>query len=360
MLDDMERVSAAAILDAQGVVKGWSEGARRLTGRTAEEVVGRPARDLLAEEPAPPAVAALTGRVVLRHRDGSQVPLTVRAHPVLGADGTADGFMITGEPPEAREPDLGEEAFQQASMSMSVFDTEQRYLRLNHVACQVMGVSEDVLIGRHFPETVEDARHSRGFHWHLRQVAETGRPVRYESFTGAPALNRDHAWSIEMWPVRDAAGDIVGTALAACDSSDQYWARERLALLNEAAAAIGTTLDVVRTAEEMVGIVVPRFADFASVDLFDWVLDAEEPPALTGTDIALRRVAHGSGTEGTPEAAVHLGEVDVYPPFSPPARAILEGRVIQSQAGEPAFMRWIAERNARDRPAGGTASAPTR
>lgn len=277
MLDDMERVSAAAILDAQGVVKGWSEGARRLTGRTAEEVVGRPARDLLAEEPAPPAVAALTGRVVLRHRDGSQVPLTVRAHPVLGADGTADGFMITGEPPEAREPDLGEEAFQQASMSMSVFDTEQRYLRLNHVACQVMGVSEDVLIGRHFPETVEDARHSRGFHWHLRQVAETGRPVRYESFTGAPALNRDHAWSIEMWPVRDAAGDIVGTALAAFDSSDQYWARERLALLNEAAAAIGTTLDVVRTAEEMVGIVVPRFADFASVDLFDWVLDAEEP-----------------------------------------------------------------------------------
>ncbi|MEV8428738.1 SpoIIE family protein phosphatase [Streptomyces chartreusis] len=347
----MERVSAAAILDAQGVVKGWSEGARRLTGHTAEEVVGRPAGDLLAEEPAPQAVAALTGRVVLRHRDGSQVPLTVRAHPVLGADGTADGFMITGEPPEAREPDLGQEAFQQASMSMSVFDTEQRYLRLNDVACQVMGVSEDALIGRHFPETVEDARHSRGFHWHLRQVAETGRPVRYESFTGAPALNRDHAWSIEMWPVRDAAGDIVGTALAAFDSSDQYWARERLALLNEAAAAIGTTLDVVRTAEEMVGIVVPRFADFASVDLFDWVLDAEEPPALTGTDIALRRVAHGSGTEGTPEAAVHLGEVDVYPPFSPPARAILEGRVIQSQAGEPAFMRWIAERNARG-PAG--------
>ena len=55
MLDDMERVSAVAILDAQAVVRGWSEGARRLIGRTAEEVVGRPARDLLAEDRPPTA-----------------------------------------------------------------------------------------------------------------------------------------------------------------------------------------------------------------------------------------------------------------------------------------------------------------
>ncbi|NUP23003.1 MAG: PAS domain S-box protein, partial [Streptomyces sp.] len=40
----MERVSAAAIIDVQGVVTGWSEGARRLTGLTAEEAVGRPVR----------------------------------------------------------------------------------------------------------------------------------------------------------------------------------------------------------------------------------------------------------------------------------------------------------------------------
>ncbi|QOV33538.1 SpoIIE family protein phosphatase [Streptomyces ferrugineus] len=343
----MERVSAVAILDAQGVVKGWSEGARRLTGLEAADVVGRPARDLLAEPPAPEGVAALTGTAVLRHRDGGAVPLTVTACAVLDEDGRPDGYVITAGPPDRHEPTLAELAFQQASMSMSVFDADQRYLRLNDVACKVMGVPEDVLLGRPFPETVEDEVHSRGFLWHLRQVSETGRPLRYESFTGAPALNREHAWTTEMWPVRDPSGELIGTALAAFDSSDQYWARQRLALLNEAAAAIGTTLDVVRTAEEMVGIVVPRFADFASVDLFDWVLGAEEPPVLTGTDIALRRVAHGSVTEGTPEAAVHLGEVDHYPPFSPPARAILEGRVIQSQAGEPAFMRWVAERNAR-------------
>ncbi|MEV5456523.1 PAS domain-containing protein, partial [Streptomyces sp. NPDC052535] len=44
----MEDSSATVIVDARGLVTGWSDGARRLTGYTAEEVVGRPARDLRA------------------------------------------------------------------------------------------------------------------------------------------------------------------------------------------------------------------------------------------------------------------------------------------------------------------------
>ncbi|MEU9171722.1 SpoIIE family protein phosphatase [Streptomyces sp. NPDC048420] len=344
----MEHVSATAVTDAAGVVTGWSEGARRLTGRTAEEVVGRAARELLAEDPPGPAVAALKGTVVLRHRDGSPLTLFVEACPVQGGDGTPTGYVITARPPADGESTLAGQAFQQASMSMSVFDTRQHYLRLNDVACRVMGVSEEALLGRFFSDTVEDAEHSRGFLANLRQVAETGRPARYESFTGAPALNREHAWTCEMWPVRDNnSAELTGVALAAFDSSDQYWARQRLALLNEAAAVIGTTLDVVRTCEELVELLAPRYADFVSVDLLEWVLGADEPPTALEGDIVLRRVAHGSGHEGTPEAAVHLGESDVYPSFSPPARALRDGRAAISQAGEPDFMRWVAERNAR-------------
>lgn len=230
---------------------------------------------------------------------------------------------------------------------MSVFDTRQHYLRLNDTACRVMGVPEEALIGRPFPETVEDAEYSRGFHNNLRQVAETGLPVHYESFAGAPALNREHAWTTEMWPVRDDSGVVTGVALAALDSTEQHRARQRLALLNEASAAIGTTLDVVRTAEELVELLVPGYADFASVDLLEWVLGADEPQTALDGEVVLRRVAHGSGTEGTPEAAVHLGETDAYPGYSPPARALREGRAVLGQAGEPDFIRWVAERNAR-------------
>ncbi|MFJ4205308.1 SpoIIE family protein phosphatase [Streptomyces sviceus] len=345
--------SAAAIVDTRGVVTGWSEGARELTGYPADEVVGRPARDLLIEDPTAGAVADLVGTVVLRRRDGSSVALLLTACAVLGEDRECSGYMITAEAPDGPEPTLAGQAFQHASVAMSVFDAGQHYLRLNDVACRIMGVPQEALLGQHFPESVEDRLAHRGWLAHLRQVVDTGRPVRYESFTGAPALNREHAWTTDMWPLRDGDGEVHAVAIASFDSTEQYWARQRLLLLNEAAATIGTTLDVVRTAEELVGLLVPRYADFASVDLLEWVLGADEPPTVLAGDIALRRVAHGSAHEGTPEAAVHLGETDIYHASSPPARAVREGRAALSQAGEPDFMRWVAERNTRA-PAGRT------
>ncbi|WP_078565391.1 SpoIIE family protein phosphatase [Streptomyces sp. AA1529] len=65
-------------------------------------------------------------------------------------------------------------------------------------------------------------------------------------------------------------------------------ARERLRLLYEAGVRIGTTLDVTRTAEELTEVAVPRFAEFATVELLDPVLRGEEPSAAR-TD--MRRTA---------------------------------------------------------------------
>ncbi|MFB7507059.1 SpoIIE family protein phosphatase [Streptomyces broussonetiae] len=340
----MKHGAAVAVIDALGRVAGWSEGARLLTGHSAGDVVGRPATGLLAGDIPHDTLAARAGTVALRHRDGHRIDLALTACPVTGADGEPAGFVVTADPTGAG---LAGEAFEQASMSMSVFDLEQRYLRLNDAACKVMGLPETALIGRFFPDTVADAEYNRGFQHHLRQVAETGLPVRYESFAAAPALHREHLWSIEMWPLRSGSGELTGVAMAAFDNSEQYWARRRLALLNEAAIGIGTTLDVVRTAEELIDILVPRYADFASVDLLDWVLGADEPPAIPDGDVLLHRTAHGSSCEGNPGAAVRIGETDVYPPDSPPARALREGRSVLSQAGEPEFVEWLEERNAR-------------
>ncbi|MFI9808793.1 SpoIIE family protein phosphatase [Streptomyces sp. NPDC052301] len=340
----MKPVAAVAVIDVQGRVTGWSEGARLLTGHPAGDVVGRRAAELLAAAVPADALAARTGTAVLRHRDGHRIELCLTAHPVDGAEGRPAGFVVTVDPPGAA---LAAQAFEQASMSMSVFDLQQRYLRLNDAACKVMGVPEAALTGRFFPDTVADAEYHRGFLRHLREVVETGRPVRYEAFAGAPALNREHLWSLEMWPLRTDSGELTGVAMAAFDSSEQYWARRRLALLNEASAGIGTTLDVVRTAEELVDLLVPRYADFASVDLLDWVLGADEPPMVPNGDVELRRVAHGSTRPGNPGAAVPIGDTHVHEPPSAPARALREGRAVLSQAGEPEFVQWLAERNAR-------------
>ena len=77
------------------------------------------------------------------------------------------------------------------------------------MACRMMGVPEKALLGRFFSDTVGETVHSRGFLAHLRQVVETGRPTRYESYTRAPALNRDQSWTTGRWPLRDPAGGAV-------------------------------------------------------------------------------------------------------------------------------------------------------
>ncbi|WP_432110054.1 SpoIIE family protein phosphatase [Streptomyces sp. AA1529] len=67
-------------------------------------------------------------------------------------------------------------------------------------------------------------------------------------------------------------------------------AAQRLELLYTAGLRIGTTLDVVRTAEELTEVAVPRFADAATVDVLEPVIGGQEP--LPGPSApAVRRVA---------------------------------------------------------------------
>ncbi|MEW2076170.1 SpoIIE family protein phosphatase [Streptomyces sp. NPDC013433] len=351
----MEDASAAVVVDARGTVTGWSEGARRLTGFPTDEAVGRGVRELLAGDAPPGTPPVPSGTVAVRHRDGRLVPLRLTVCPVSGAGEAPSGYVITAEPAESAGPaerSLAGRAFQQASLAVSVLDAEQRFVRLNDAACEVLGGPEESLLGRTYLDTVGRSEQARGVDRQLRRVAETGEPLHHESFGRAPSSSRGHAWNIEMWPVRDLTGEVVGTAMAGLDSTEQYYARHRLALLNEAATAIGTTLDVVRTAEELVELLVPTLADYAAVDLFDWVLHADEPPVRPDTGVVLRRVAHGSAAEGAPEAAVRLGQTDVYPPSSPPARALRECRAVLARAGEPDFDRWTAERGAPECVAG--------
>ncbi|MFJ2913659.1 SpoIIE family protein phosphatase [Streptomyces sp. NPDC087228] len=66
---------------------------------------------------------------------------------------------------------------------------------------------------------------------------------------------------------------------------------ERLLLLYEAGARIGTTLDVTRTAQELADVATPGFADATTVDLADPALPGEEPATLTGAPLDMRRTA---------------------------------------------------------------------
>ncbi|QIQ01211.1 SpoIIE family protein phosphatase [Streptomyces liangshanensis] len=343
----MDHGGAAAIIDPHGTVTGWSEGARSLTGYSAQEAVGRPARELLAQDAPAAVVAALTGRVVLRHRDGHALPLTLTASPVTGAAGEPLGFLVGGAPAGGPEPPLAVGTVEQASVIITVFDRDQRYVLANATACRILGVPEHEVVGRLAADVIPEDGGGRELTEHLAEVIRTGEPDQYDVEVPAPADGRERAWTIYLWPVLDADGRVSVVGLVAFDRTEQRGLRRRVSLLNEAATRIGTTLDVVRTAEELTTLVVPRFADFASVDLLHWVLGPGDPSSPAADGVTLRRAAYTSSVRNAPPPGLKLGAPSVHPAFSPTARAIAEGRVTRVNAGDPEFARWIADSDRR-------------
>ncbi|GAA2349874.1 SpoIIE family protein phosphatase/ATP-binding protein [Streptomyces violaceusniger] len=101
-------------------------------------------------------------------------------------------------------------------------------------------------------------------------------------------------------------------------------AGERLKLLYDAGWRVGTTLDVVRTAEELSEVAVPRFADSVIVDLLDAVLRGQEPARETHRH--LRRIAVSGEQAMRP---LHpLGERITYSPATAQMRALESGRAV--------------------------------
>ncbi|MFJ7147335.1 SpoIIE family protein phosphatase [Streptomyces sp. NPDC100445] len=141
-------------------------------------------------------------------------------------------------------------------------------------------------------------------------------------------LVKDRLLAVNQRPT-DLRGGPAGSVTTLRDSTElravsgrAEVARERLNMLYDAGVGIGTSLDVTRTAEELARLAVPRFADFATVDLFDAVLDGEEPRPGT----ALRRAACVGVREDAPLYPV--GERIRFVPTSPQARSLVTGRSV--------------------------------
>ncbi len=95
-------------------------------------------------------------------------------------------------------------------------------------------------------------------------------------------------------------------------------AHGRLELLHDASMAIGASLDMERTAQELARVAVPRFADFVTVDLAESVLLGEEP---TVDEADMRRVAVAGIRENHP---FHPKGALITPTVSAPeARSLL-------------------------------------
>ncbi|MEY9834838.1 serine phosphatase RsbU (regulator of sigma subunit) [Streptacidiphilus sp. EB103A] len=178
----------------------------------------------------------------------------------------------------------------------------------------------------------------------MSQVLESGVPVTVENCLPSAGAVGEPTRSVRLAPLTDTAGTIRGILLAAQDSTELDVTRQRLRLLNEASARIGSTLDVGRTAQELADVATAALGDFVSVDLLVSLDHGGEPPSgpLHGP-VALRRVAHRSVLPGTPEVVVPLGEVEYYPEYSPPAECLAKGHPVSRRITDESMRRGAAQ-----------------
>ncbi|MER6561421.1 SpoIIE family protein phosphatase [Streptomyces sp. NPDC001027] len=349
----------AVVVDVHGAITAWSAGAEQALGYGASEVVGRPAAELLAArlpESARRHVAAgrrTASEVALRHRRGDRVVLRLQATPMADT-GPGRLWLVTGAGPSSEparaEPGtaaLWDLTLAQLPVPVAVYDRAARLVSANASMAHVMGATVEEMRGRTLWE-IEPTKPFDEYDRLQRQVLRTGETVFHEAHGRAPGETREHAWSMFISPLKDEAGRVLGVSAAVFDTTEQHWARRRLAVLNDAGVRIGSALDVTRTVEELADVAVAGFADFVTVDLLESVVVGDEPePMRPDRAVVVRRAAQRSVLEGCPESVAAPGDAVRYPVMTPPMRTLMAGRGTRHTAGEPGVQEWIKSSQAR-------------
>jgi sodium/proline symporter len=228
-----------------------------------------------------------------------------------------------------------------APVGVAVLDTDLRYVWVNKILGRL--IPSDQRLGRQVSEVLPKPE-AEAFEERMRRVLRTGAPVMDHEFraVGHPAPYRGRAYSASFFGMKDRRGRQVGVWYMIIDVTDRRRAQERLALLNEASARIGSALDVQLTAQELADNVVPALADFVAVDLLESVISGEEPaPGPVDLGPVIRRAGQRSVRRGNPEARLAVGDVVQRPRSSPVARCLLESRTLVEDL-EQSPEAWVA------------------
>ncbi|MFE2278645.1 SpoIIE family protein phosphatase [Streptomyces sp. NPDC059454] len=291
---DVLRV-ASVVLDAEGRIVLWSPQAEELFGYGAREALGQYAARIMVHEQHLDLVVQLfadvmrTGRswagaFPIRRKDGDTRLVEFRNMRLLDVRGNVYALGLAVDRSTARrlEQDvaLSTRIVAQSPIGLAVLDTDLRYVSVNPALEQINGMPAEEHLGRTVQEVLPLVK-AEALETAARRVLDTGRPVVDRSTTGrTPAdPDEDHTWSVSLYRLENALGTVLGVVVSVVDVTEQYranaeaeTARRRLAVIADATARIGTTLDLDRTAGELADVAVPELADAAAVDLLDAVV----------------------------------------------------------------------------------------
>ncbi|MFC6060947.1 SpoIIE family protein phosphatase [Streptomyces ochraceiscleroticus] len=320
---DYIRVASFA-LGPDGRIEQWS--------RRAADMLGIPAKDAIGQDPVeafvPRELREAGHRTVSEILDGREwtglVPY--RTGPEAPVDGLAEIYVMPSETGTGEraavclvvdvralrgiETDLAaaQAVFGQSPIGFMLFGTDLRLRRVNERFATVFGGPPSRFSGA-APEEYLPRPEADRLNAALRRVLETGDPVAEMQLVGTPhGTNERRRWSVSLYRLHSASGRPIGVAALAQDVTGRRRAereaanaRRNLALLNEAGARIGNSLDLETTARTLLDVAVPQFCDLASVDLYQGLLAGDEaPPGMTDGSAELRRVAFASAVSDGP------------------------------------------------------------
>ncbi|MFJ4468965.1 SpoIIE family protein phosphatase [Streptomyces sp. NPDC089424] len=228
--------------------------------------------------------------------------------------------------------------FGQSPFGFLLIDADLKVRRANQRFASVFGGTPDDHRGRGVHDYLPRGEAERVAAT-LRRVLETGDSITDMHVTGfRPGTEERRHWSVNLYRVHSGTGSPIGIAWLGTDitsrraaAREAAAARRNLALLNEAGARIGNSLDLETTARELLDVVVPGFCDLATVDLYQGLLVGDQTPqSLADGSAELRRVAFASAVSDGPfestGSPVPVGAVHHYPFNSPCADALRTAR----------------------------------
>ncbi|MEU2772695.1 SpoIIE family protein phosphatase [Streptomyces sp. NPDC007162] len=349
---------ASFSIGAGGLVDQWSLRAEQIFGIPAERAVGMDPIEAFID----PDLRARGQRKMAEILDGREwtgvVPFRMPDGPdgARGEEGLAEVYVMPTRTAEGEnaavcivvdvrtlrsiETDLAasQSIFGQSPFGFLLIDPDLRIRRANLRFSSIFGGTPDDHRGKGVHDYLPRAEAERVAAT-LRRVLETGNSITDMHVTGfVPDSEERRHWSINLYRVHSGTGRPIGIAWLGLDitarraaAREAAAARRNLALLNEAGARIGNSLDLETTARELLDVVVPGFCDLATVDLYQGLLAGDEtPPGLADGSAELRRVAFASAVSDEPfvggGAPVAVGAVHHYPFNSPCADALRTAR----------------------------------
>jgi PAS domain S-box-containing protein len=234
-----------------GIITSWNEGARRIFGYEADEIIGQPILRLIPEELRHEEdfiLAKIRAGERIEHfetirvrKNGERFPISVTISPIQDDNGTVIGASkIARDISDRRRADEGR--FRLAALVDSADDAiiskklNGIITSWNKGAQRLFGYEEDEMIGQSILRIIpENLRHEEDG---LLRRLKAGEKIEHYETKRVSKSGEIREVSITISPIRDSNGEVIGASKIARDISDRKKV-ERLVLQAEKIAATG-------------------------------------------------------------------------------------------------------------------------